>query len=65
MHEVRNQPHESPARTRVEIESAVLEVRDEVLEGARDLGWELDDLITYLIAELAKVEETLGLGTPK
>jgi putative nucleotidyltransferase with HDIG domain len=39
--------------------------REEVIEGARDLGWELDDLITYLIAELAKVEESLGLGTPK
>ena len=37
--------------------------RDEVIQGAQELGWELDDLITYLIQELAKVEESLGLGT--
>ena len=38
--------------------------RDEVLQGAQELGIELDDLITYLIGELAKIEGTLGLGTP-
>jgi putative nucleotidyltransferase with HDIG domain len=38
--------------------------RDEVLQGAQELGMELDDLITYLIGELAKIEGTLGLGTP-
>jgi putative nucleotidyltransferase with HDIG domain len=36
--------------------------RDEVNEGAKDLGWELDELIGYLIGELSKVEWTLGLG---
>jgi putative nucleotidyltransferase with HDIG domain len=36
--------------------------REELLQGAQELGWELDDLITYLIGELAKVEGTLGLG---
>jgi putative nucleotidyltransferase with HDIG domain len=37
--------------------------RDEIAEGAKDLGWELDDFIAFLIAELAKVEEQIGLGT--
>ncbi len=36
--------------------------RDEVREGSEELGWELEELIGYLIGELAKVEETLGLG---
>ena len=36
--------------------------RDEVRQGAEELGWELDDLIGFLIKELAEVEETLGLG---
>lgn len=37
--------------------------REEVVQGAQELGWELDDLINYLIKELAKVEESLGLGS--
>jgi len=37
--------------------------RDEVRQGAEELGWEADDLIQFLIDELAKVEVELGLGT--
>ena len=36
--------------------------RDEVRQGAAELDWELDDLIQFLITELAKVEDELGLG---
>ncbi len=36
--------------------------RDEVREGAAELEWELEDLIKFLIDELAKVEDQLGLG---
>ena len=36
--------------------------RDELVEGAKELGWELDDLIQFLIAEFGKVEAQLGLG---
>jgi putative nucleotidyltransferase with HDIG domain len=36
--------------------------REEVQQGAEELGWELDDLIQYLISEMGKVEEELGLG---
>jgi len=36
--------------------------RDEVRQGAEELGWELDELIAFLIKELAKVEEDFGLG---
>ena len=36
--------------------------RDEVRQGAEELGWEMDDLIGFLIGELAKVETELGLG---
>ena len=37
--------------------------RDEVKDGAVELGWELDDLIKFLIDEMGKVEESLGLGS--
>ncbi|MFH1676094.1 MAG: HDIG domain-containing metalloprotein [bacterium] len=37
--------------------------RDEVKDGAAELGWELDDLIRFLIDEMGKVEESLGLGS--
>jgi putative nucleotidyltransferase with HDIG domain len=37
--------------------------RDEVKEGAAELGWELEDLIEFLINELGKVEDQLGLGS--
>ncbi|MCX6645025.1 MAG: HDIG domain-containing protein [bacterium] len=36
--------------------------RDEVSQGAQELGMELDDLIQFLIEELYKVEGELGLG---
>jgi putative nucleotidyltransferase with HDIG domain len=36
--------------------------RDEVSQGAEELGWALDDLIQFLIEELYKVEGELGLG---
>jgi len=36
--------------------------RDEVKEGAAELGWELDELIDFLIKALGDVEEDLGLG---
>ncbi len=36
--------------------------RDELVEGAKELGWELDDLVQFLITELGKVESQLGLG---
>ncbi len=36
--------------------------RDEVRQGAEELGWELDDLIEFLINALGEVEEDLGLG---
>ena len=36
--------------------------REEVSQGAQELGWELDDLIGFLIEEMGTVEETLGLG---
>jgi len=37
--------------------------RDEVSEGAAELGWERDELIAFLIKEMSEVEEQLGLGT--
>lgn len=37
--------------------------RDELREGAKELGWELDDLIEFLIKALGDVEEELGLGS--
>ena len=36
--------------------------RDEVMQGAQELDWELDDLIAFLIAEMYKIEGELGLG---
>jgi putative nucleotidyltransferase with HDIG domain len=36
--------------------------RDEVRQGAEELGWELEELVQFLINELAKVEEEFGLG---
>ena len=36
--------------------------REEVLEGAKELGWELGDLITFLIKALGEAEGSLGLG---
>jgi len=36
--------------------------RDEVREGAEELGWELDELIQFLINALYEKETELGLG---
>jgi len=37
--------------------------RDDVQQGAAELGWPLDELIAFLIAALAPEERRLGLGT--
>jgi len=37
--------------------------RDDVQQGAAELGWPLDELIAFLIAVLAPEERRLGLGT--